>query len=62
MNNIYVSYLLTFLRGFAFVVFKTVDGLKDAVATEEHAVKVTNPERRKILCFSFNVSRARKLL
>merc|ERR1712142_1417208 len=26
-------------RGFAFVVFKTVDGLKDAVATEEHAVK-----------------------
>ena len=29
-------------RGFAFVVFKTVDGLKDAVATEEHAVKVTN--------------------
>ena len=28
-------------RGFAFVVFKTVDGLKDAVATEEHAVKVT---------------------
>jgi RNA recognition motif-containing protein len=27
------------LRGFAFVVFKTVEGLKDAVGSEEHAVK-----------------------
>jgi len=26
-------------RGFAFVVFKTVEGLQDAVSTEEHAVK-----------------------
>merc|ERR1711887_93948 len=26
-------------RGFAFVVFKTVEGLKDAVSAEEHAVK-----------------------
>lgn len=26
-------------RGFAFVVFKTVEGLKDAVSAEEHTVK-----------------------
>merc|ERR1739838_154778 len=26
-------------RGFAFVVFKSIEGLKDAVTTEEHSVK-----------------------
>ena len=32
-------WLIPSCRGFAFVVFKTVEGLKDAVASEEHTVK-----------------------
>merc|ERR1740136_563371 len=39
-------------RGFAFVVFKTVEGLKDAVATEEHAVKVIISNRWKSQCLA----------
>ena len=32
-------------RGFAFVVFKTVEGLKDAVSAEEHTVKGKKVDR-----------------